>query len=180
MVLGTDSTAPFPVVGMSMLRSRPYEVTLYRIRSWRASAFATVKATPDIGQSPGILIIVYNNAYPSLVFMSVDRLSNGYIEEEIDTTALGAVLTSVAAAAAMFATFVDAVVIAVAMAAVMDVMNGCMMLANTAAESSTAGFVSVSESSVPGLIAAGSDAGGCVLRPLIFSILVALLSDDWV
>ena len=82
--------------------------------------------------------------------MSVDRLSNGSINEEIDTTDLGAVLTAVAAAAEMFAAFVDAVVIAVEMAAVMDAMKVCMMPANASAESLTAGFVSASESSVPG------------------------------
>ena len=60
--------------------------------------------------------------------------------------------------------------IAVAMSAVMDTMNGCTRLANAAAESSTAGFASASKSSVPGLIAAGSAAGGCLLRPLIFSL----------
>ena len=85
-----------------------------------------------------------------------------------------------AAAAYMFAAFVDAVVIAVAMAAFMDAMNGCMMPAHAAAESSTAGFASASKSSVPGLIAAGLAAGGCLLCPLIFYFFVALLSDDWV
>ena len=59
--------------------------------------------------------------------MFVDRLSDRYINEDIDTTALGAVRTAVAAAAAMFAAFVDAVAIAVAMAAVMDAMRCCMM-----------------------------------------------------
>ena len=68
----------------------------------------------------------------------------------------------------------------VAMAAVMDAMNGCMRRASAAAESSTAGFASASESFVPGLIAAGLAAGGCLLRPLIFSVFVALLSDYWV
>ena len=67
----------------------------------------------------------------------------------------------------------------VAMAAVMDAMNGCMRPANAAAESSTAGFASVSKSTVPGLIAAGSAAGSCLLRPLIFSVFMALLSDGW-
>ena len=95
-------------------------------------------------------------------------------------TALGTFRTAVAAAAAMFAVFVDAVVIVFAIAAVMDAMKGCMMPANAAAESSTAGFASASESSVPGLIAVGSAAGGCLLCPLIFSVFVALLSDDWV
>ena len=94
--------------------------------------------------------------------------------------ALGAVRTAVAAAAEMSAAFVEAVVIVVAMAAVMDAMKGCMMPANAATESSTAGFASASESFVPGLIAAGSAAGGCLLRPLIFFVFVALLSDDWV
>ena len=64
--------------------------------------------------------------------------------------ALGAVLTDVAAAAAMFAAFVDAVVIAVAMAAVMDAMKVCMIPANAAVKSSTAGFSSASKYSVPG------------------------------
>ena len=180
MVLGADYTSPVPVVGMPMLWSRLYEVTLCLIRSWRDSMFAMITATPVLVQAPGILVIVYHNALPSLVFMSVDILSNGSINEEIDTTALGTVCTAVAAAAAMFAAFVDTVVIAVAMTEVMDAMKGCMMPANEAAYSLTAGFVSVSESSFPGLIAAGSAAGGCLLRPLIFSIFVALLSDDWV
>ena len=57
---------------------------------------------------------------------------------------------TVATSAAMFAAFVDAVVIAVAVAAVMDVMKGCMMPANVVADSSTVGFASASESSVPG------------------------------
>ena len=82
------------------------------------------------------------------------------------------VRTSVAAAEAMFAAFVDAVVIAVAMAAVMDAMNGCMKPAIAEAESSTAWFVSVSESSILGLIAAGLADGGFLL-----SIFVALSSD---
>ena len=123
MVLGADSAAPVPVVGMSMLQLRPYEVTLSRMRSWRASAFAMVTVTPVLGQAPGILVIVYQNAFPSLVFMSVDRLSNGSIDKEIDTTALGVVCTAVVADAAMFTAFVDAVVIAVAMAAVMDAIK---------------------------------------------------------
>ena len=130
--------------------------------------------------APGIMVTVYHNAFPSLVFMSVDRLSNGSISEKINTTALGAVRTAVAAAAAMFAAFLDAVVIVVVMAAVMDEMKGCMMPANAAAESLTTGFASASESSVPGLIAAGSAAGSCLLCPLILSVFVALLSDDWV
>ena len=170
MVLGADSTAPVPVVGMSMERLRPYEVTLSLMRSWRASAFATVTAIPDLGQAPVILVIVYHNAFPSLVFISVDRFSNISINEKIDATALGTVRTAVTAAAAMFAAFVDAVVIAVTMAAVMDAMNCCMRPANAAAESSTTRFASTSESSVPGLIAAGSAAGSCLLHPLIFSL----------
>ena len=132
-----------------MHRSKPYVVTLSWMRSWSASAFATVTATPALGQAPGILVIVYHNAFPSLVVMSVDRFSNGPIDKEIDTTAFGVVLTDVAAAAAMCAAFVDEVVIVVAMAAVMDAMKGCMMTANVAAESLTAGFTSASESSVP-------------------------------
>ena len=92
--------------------------------------------------------------------MSVDRFSNGSIDEEIDTADLGMVRTAVAAAAAMFAAFVDAVSIAVAMASVMDATKGCMTPANAAAESLTAEFASASESSVPGLIFAGSAAGG--------------------
>ena len=103
------------------------------------------------------------------MFISVDRFSNGSIDKEIDATALGTVRTAGAAAAAMFAVFVDAVVIAVTMAEVMDAMNGCMRPANAAAESSTAGFASASESSVPGLIAAGSAAGDYLLRPLVLS-----------
>ena len=84
------------------------------------------------------------------MFMSVDRLLSGYINEEIDTTALGAFLTTVADDAAMFDVFMDAVVIEVAMAAVIDAMKGCMMPANVTVESSTTGFASTSESSVPG------------------------------
>ena len=101
-------------------------------------------------QVPGILLIVYHNAFPSLVFMSVDRLSNGFIDEEIDKTTLGVVLTAVAAAAEMFAAFMDTVVIAVAMATVMDAMKGCMMPTNAAVESLTSGFTSAFKSSVPG------------------------------
>ena len=67
---------------------------------------------------------MYHNTSPFLVFMSVDRLSNGSINEDIDTTALGTVCTDVATAAAMFAVFVDTAEIAVAMAAVMDAMKG--------------------------------------------------------
>ena len=118
--------------------------------SCRTSKFATVTTTPALGQAPGILVIVYHNAFPSLVFLSVDRFSNGSIGKEINTTALGAVLTAVDAAEAMFAAFVDAVVIVVAMAEVMDAMKGCMIPANAAAESLTAGFAFASESSVPG------------------------------
>ena len=120
------------------------------MRSSSVSAFATVTVTHALGQAPDIVVIVYHNAFPSLMFMSIDRLSNGSIDEDIDVTALGAVLTEVAAAAAMFAAFVDAVVIAVAMAAVMDTMKGCMMPANLAVESSTAGFASASKSSALG------------------------------
>ena len=149
MALGADYTAPFPVVGVSMLRTRPYEVTLSRMRYWRASAFATVTVTPALAQAPGILVIVYHNAFPSLVFMTIDILSNVFINKEIDALALGTVRTAVAVAAAIFAVFVDVVVIAVAMAAVMDAMKGCMMPANAAVESSTAGFASASESSDP-------------------------------
>ena len=109
-----------------------------------------VTATPALDQAPDILVIVYHNAFPSLVLMSVDRLLNGSIDEEIDTTNLGAVLMDVAAAAEMFAAFVDVVVIAVEMEAVMDAMKGCMMPANAAVDYSTAGFASASESSVPG------------------------------
>ena len=82
--------------------------------------------------------------------MSVDRFLNGSIDEKIDTAALGAVLIDVAYAAEMFAAFMDAVMIAVAMAAVMNAMKGCMMPANAAVESLTAGFPSASESSAPG------------------------------
>ena len=180
MVLGADSTAPVPVIVISMLRSRPYEVTLSQMRSCRASTFATVTENLALGQLPVILVKVYHNAFPSLVFMSVYRLSNGSINEEINTTTLGAVLTDVAAATAIFDAFVDEVVIAVVMAAVMDATEGCMMPSNTTAESSTAGFVSASESSVPGLIAAGSAAGVFLLRQLVFSVFVVLLSNDWV
>ena len=77
--------------------------------------------------------------------------------------ALGTVPTVVAANASIFAAFMDALVITVAIAAVMDAMNGCMRLAKSVAESSTAEFASASESSVPGLIAAGSAAGGYLL-----------------
>ena len=117
--------------------------------------FSTVTATPALGQAPGILVIVYQSAFPSLLFISVDRFSNGSIEEEIDTAALGKVCTDVASSAAIFAALVDALVIAVAIAAVVDAMNGCMTLVKAAAESSIARFASASESSVPGLIAAG-------------------------
>ena len=72
------------------------------------------------------------------------------------------------------------VVIVFAMAAVMDAMKGCMMSVNAAAESSTSEFASASESSVLGLIATVSAASGCLLRPLVFSVFVALLSDGWV
>ena len=120
------------------------------MRSSSVSAFATVTVTHALGQAPDIVVIVYHNAFPSLVFMSIDRLSNGSIDEDIDVKALGAVLTDVAAAAAMFTAFVDAVVIAAAMAAVMDATKGCMMPANATLESSTAGFASASESSVTG------------------------------
>ena len=133
-----------------MLRSRPYEVTLSLMRSCSASAFATETATPALGQAPDILVIVYHNAFPSLVFMSVNRLSNGFINEEIDPVALGAVLTAVAAAAAMFTAFVDTVVIAVAMVEVMGAMKVCLMPENAAMESLTARVVSASESSDPG------------------------------
>ena len=109
-----------------------------------------VTATPALGQAPDILAIVYQNAFPSLVFMSVDRLSNGYIDEEIDTMALCTVLTAVATAETMFSVFVDVVVIVVAMVAVMDAMKGCMIPANAAVESLTARFASTSESSVTG------------------------------
>ena len=115
-------------------------------------------------------MILYHNAFPSLVFISINRLSNGSIDKEIDATALGTVRTAVASAAAIFAAFVDALVIAVAIAAVMDAMNGCMRPANAAAESSAAGFASASKYSVPGLIAAGLAACDCLLRPLIFSL----------
>ena len=168
MVLGADFTAPVPVVGVSMERSRTYDVTLSLMRSWRDSAFTTVTSTPAFGQAPGILVILYHSAFPSLVFISVDRLSNGSIDEEIKATALGTVRTAVVAAAAMFASFGDAVVIAVAITAFMDTINICMRPANAAAESLTAGFASASKFYVPGLIAAGSAAGGCLLRPLIF------------
>ena len=72
--------------------------------------------------------------------------------------AFGTVRTAVAAAAEMLAAFVDTGVVIVAMAAVMDNMNGFMRPSNAAAESLTSGFASASESSVPGLIAAGSAA----------------------
>ena len=45
--------------------------------------------------------------------------------------------------------FLDAVVILVVMEAVIDAMKGCMMPANAAVESLTAGFASASKSSVP-------------------------------
>ena len=107
--------------------------------------------------------MVYQSAFTSLVLIYVDILSNGPIKEDIDATALGTVRTAVAAAAAIFSAFVDTLVIAVAIAEVMDAMNGCRRLAKAAAESSTAGFASASESSDPGLIATGSAAGGCLL-----------------
>ena len=50
----------------------------------------------------------------------------------------------------MFAAFVDAVVITVVMAEVMDAMKGCMMPANASVESSTARFSPASKSSAPG------------------------------
>ena len=101
-----------------------------------------VTATPALGQGSGILVMVYQSALPSLVFISVDRLSNVSIEEEIVTTALGTVRMDVAAAAAIFAAFVEALVIAVAIAEVVDAMNGFMRLVKVAAESSTAGIAS--------------------------------------
>ena len=64
--------------------------------------------------------------------------------------ALCAVLAAVAATVAMFAVFVDAGVIAVAMAAVMYDIKGCMMTANAAVDSSTAGYASASKSSASG------------------------------
>ena len=70
----------------------------------------------------------------------------------------------------MFSLFVDVVVIAFAMVAVMVAIKGCMRPANASAESSTAGFASASKYSVPGLIAAGSAADGCLLQPLMFSM----------
>ena len=112
--------------------------------------------------------MVHQSAFPSLVFISVYRLSNRSIEEEIDAPALGTVRTDVAATAAIFAAFVNALVIAVAIAAVMDAMNGCMRLAKATDESSTAWFTYASKSSVPGLIASGLADGGCLLQPLIF------------
>ena len=122
-------------MGISIERSRLYDVILSLIRSWRDCVFATVTATPALGQAPVILVIVYHNTFPSLVFISVDRLSNRSIDEDIYVTALGTVRTAVATAAAMFTAFVDAVVIVVAMAAVMDAMKGCTRPANAAAES---------------------------------------------
>ena len=122
-----------------------------------------VTATPALGQAPGILVMVYQSAFPSLVFISVDRLLNRSIKEDINATALGTFRTAVAAAAEIFTAFVDTLVIAVAIAAVMDAMNGCMRLAKAAAEYSTAGIASASEYSVPGLIADGSASGGCLL-----------------
>ena len=101
------------------------------MRSWRAFVFATVTATPTFGQAPGIMVIIYHNSFPSLLFMLVDRLLNESINKEINTTALGTILTAVTAAAAMFAAFMDTVVIAVAVASVMDAMKGCMMPVNT-------------------------------------------------
>ena len=139
--------------------------------------FVTVTATTSLGQAPGILVIVYHNAFPSLVVMSVDILLNGSINEEINTAALGTVRTAVDAAAAMFAAFMDAAVIVVATAAVMDAMKYCTRPANAATESSTAGFASAYEPSVPRLIATGSAAGGCLLQPLIFSVFAVLLRN---
>ena len=136
----------------------------------RDSAFAAVTSTPALGQAPGILVIVYHNAFHSLVFISVDRFSNGSINEEIDATSLGMVRTAMAADAEIFAVFVDAVMIAVTMTAIMDATNGCMRSANAAEESSTAGFAFASKYSIPGLIAAVLAAGGCLLRLLIFSL----------
>ena len=110
--------------------------------------------------------------------MSVDRLSNGSIDENIDTTALDTARTDVAVATAMFSAFMDVMVIAAAKVSVMDAMKGCMRPANAAAESLTEGFASASEYSVPGLIADGSAAGGCLLSPLLFSVFVVLLSNS--
>ena len=95
----------------------------------------------------------------------------------MDTKALGTVRTAVTDAAAMFVAFVYAVVIVVEMEAVKDAMNVCMMPANAAAESLTAGFVSAFKFSVPELIAARSADGSYLLYPLIFSVFVVLLSD---
>ena len=142
--------APVPVVGISMFRSRPYEVTLSRMRYCSASAFSAVTATPALGQSPDIMVIVYHNAFPYLVLMYLERFLNRSIDEEIDTSDLGTVLAAVAAAASMFPAVMDAVVIAEVMTSVMDAMKGCMMPVNAAVESSTNGFTSASESSAPG------------------------------
>ena len=118
-----------------MLWLRQCEVILSRMRSCSASAFATITAIPALVQATKILVIVYHNAFPSLIFMSIDRLSNGSIDEEIDTAALGAILAALDAAATIFAVFVDAAVIAVAMVSVMVAMKGCMMPVNVAVES---------------------------------------------
>ena len=75
--------------------------------------------------------------------------------------ALGTVRTDVTTAAAIFAAFVDALVFAVAIAAVMDATNGCMRLAKAAAEYSTTGIASAYESSFS----------------YLFSIFVALSSN---
>ena len=139
-----------------------------RLDQGRGRCYPGKHRIPSLVQAPGILVMVYQSAFPSLVFIPVDILSNGSIEEEINATALGTVRKAVASAAEIFAAFMEAFVISVAIAAVMDTMNGCMRLEKAAAESSTAGIASASESSVPGLIAAGSAAGGCLLRPLIF------------
>ena len=115
-------------------------------------------------------MILYHNAFPSLVFISINRLSNGSIDKEIDAMALGTVRTAVSTAAEMFSLFVDVVEIAFAMVEVVDSIKCCMRPANASAESSTARFASASEYSVPGLIAAGSAADGCLLQPLMFSL----------
>ena len=94
--------------------------------------------------------------------------------------ALSTVRTDVAAAAAIFAAFVDALVTAAAIAADMDAINGCTSLTKAAPESSTAGFVSASESSVPGLIAAGLAAGGFLLQPFIFFLSLWRSRAMWV
>ena len=106
------------------------------------------------------------------MFISVDKLSNGLIDEEIDVV-VSVVLAAAAAAAAMFAAFFDAEVIALGMAVVIEAINGCMMLAKAAVGSTTAEFASSSAST-----SESSCGSAAAARPLVvFALFVACYSD---